>query len=147
MRGRLKAAFLCHLVVALGFVALGVTYLTMPRFMPYHARVANASWESLADPLRVLLLAFMRGSGAATLAAAISIIVILWLPFRRGERWARHAVPAVGLCATLPLSAIMLSLQLKTSAGPPLILVLAAVALQLVAWGLSVGQGRSGADS
>ena len=137
-RGLLKAAWVCHLLVALGFLAVGLAYLLIPEWMPYHARAAGTSWASLDASMQVLLLAFLRGSGAAMLAGALAILVMLAIPYRRGERWARHAVAAVGLSATLPLLAVMLWLEHETGAAPPITAVVAAIALQCVGWGLSL---------
>ena len=138
LTGRLRAAFGCHLLVALAFLVVGVVYLVAPQWMPYHERVADTSWDSLSASMRTLLLAFLRGSGAAMLAGALAVLVLLAIPFRRGERWAQHAVPAIGLVATLPLLGVMFWLEHETGASVPLLPVVAAVALQVAGWALAL---------
>lgn len=118
---RSRAALGCYLVVALGFAAQGTVYLARGEFLPYHAEVLGQGWAELSPRLQLLLLAFQRGAGTASLSGALGFGLLAWFPFRRGERWARWALPLVGLVAVGPLVAVVAWLKLSTGASVPLL--------------------------
>lgn len=126
---RTRAALACYLLLALGFALQGTVYLVRAEFLPYHAEVLGQGWAELSARLRLLLLAFQRGAGAASLSGALGFALLAWFPFRRGEAWARWAVPLVGLVAVGPLVAVVAWLKASTGAAVPLVPAVAALAL------------------
>lgn len=135
MRDRI--ALLCHALVALGLVAFGLRYLLAGSFLPYHAEVAGAPWEALGPGMQRLILAMLHGAGAAILAGGLALGLMLAIPWRRGERWARHGVPALALVGLAPLLVIALGLA-GTGAATPWIPIAGASVLTMVGWGLTV---------
>jgi peptidoglycan/LPS O-acetylase OafA/YrhL len=139
---RRKAALACYLAVDLGFVAMGLVYLFSPRFMPYHAHVVGMQWPQVPEGFQRLLLTFQRGSGAAALACALAFAILVLVPLRRGDAWARRAVPAVGLTGVLPTTALVAGLGASTGAPVPLAPLLAAIGLLVAGWLLSLEPRR-----
>lgn len=117
---RFRVAAGLYLAVALGIAGTSGVYLLSPEFMPYHAQVAGMTWAELPERLRWLLGAFQRGAGALGLSLAIAITAIAWFPLRRGERWARWTLAAIGLAADLPLLCTVRRLATSSGADVPL---------------------------
>jgi len=119
MSKKMKVAFGCHLLVLLSIGLWGVVYLFRTEFMPYHAIAVGKTWTQVDPAFQILLLALIRRVGGASIAIAMAMGILLFIPFRQGIRWARWAVPAVGLVAQLTALCVMLSVTLNTPATPP----------------------------
>jgi len=119
MSTKMKMAFGCHLAFGIALAVFGLVYLFRSEFMPYHAQAVGMKWDTVTPPFRVLILALMRTTGGAWLATAFAIYSLLCVPFRQGERWARWAIPAVGLVVALSSLYVTLIVKLNTPASPP----------------------------
>jgi hypothetical protein len=138
MELRIRAAFLCDSLGALLLIAFGARYLLRREYMPYHAAATGMAWADLTPGLRALLLGLLRGGGGALLAAGIGIALLLAIPFRAGEAWARWGSAAVGLTAAVPAAYATYRIRRDTAARPPLGVVVAGAVLftvgLLLAW-------------
>lgn len=114
-----KIAFCCYLVVAISALAMGLLYTTSPKIMPYHQQVIGMGWDHMEPNLRLLLLALLRGAGIAGWITGLSIGILLFIPFRRGEMWSRWAVTGLGLVSVLPALYYTVRLKLSTGASTP----------------------------
>lgn len=129
-----RLALACHGLAALLLLAFGVMYLTRSEFMPYHRDAIGLGWGELHPRVQTLLLGLMRTAGGGFLASSLAMLLLLAFPFRRGERWARWAVPAVGVAVAAPALYVALLLRARTPASPPVLVV--AVGLGLIGLGL-----------
>jgi hypothetical protein len=50
---------------------------------------------------------------------ALALIIMLLVPFRRGERWSRWAVPAVGVVFPALTAYAAFTIDVRTPASPP----------------------------
>ena len=141
---RVGVALLLTMLIALGYVVFGFTYLLRPEFMPYHAEAVGMSWDHVPPAFQVLILALMRVVGGAWLALAAALGYLIFVPFRQGARWARWAVPAVGLISSGAALFATLQVQCHTPARPPVMLVAAGM-IALVA-GLLFSQDSAKKD-
>lgn len=116
---RNRLAFLCLVIPALAEVGLGVVYLTASKVMPYHEQAMGVSWSQLTPGERALLVTFVRGYGSTHLAVGISMLVLLWMLFRHGHRWARWALLAVGLPVLGATAYLSARLAAATNADTP----------------------------
>lgn len=125
------AAILNWAVVAVLF-GVGVHYLVSRTVMPHHLRILDVPWSDLTPPTRALILALMKGTGMVAICTAVSLAVLLAVPFRAGEPWSRWAILLVGATALIPTLAGALRLRAKTGASSawwPHLGLLAALAL------------------
>ena len=90
------------LVAAVMFV-IGVRYLVSTQLMPHHLRVLGMTWTELTPPTRTLMLTLMKGTGLVGICTAVSLAVLLAVPFRRHEVWSHWAILLVGVTALVPM--------------------------------------------
>lgn len=138
MRVASKVAFAIYLVTCLGLLVTGAVYVATTRMLPYHAAALGQSWETLDSRTRVLYLASAHAFGAATLVVAAALLLLLLVPWRRGARWARIALPGLALGWVLPLLAITLGVRAATGAEPPTLPLAAGAVLIALAAALSL---------
>ncbi|MGF1513048.1 MAG: hypothetical protein ACFB5Z_05035 [Elainellaceae cyanobacterium] len=143
MTKRLTWAFWCHLTALSLLAAFSLIYLLRSEFMPYHALAVGQSWEQIPLPLQTLILGLMKATGGGWLSAAAAMAIILFKPFKRGEIWARWAVPFIGLTTAIPLLYLTLSIAIRTPANPPWLAAALGVGLQIAGLLLSLEPRRS----
>ena len=114
-----RVGFGFHAVATLALIAFGWTYLSSSEFMAYHAAAAGTDWKDLAPGLQALGLTALRLVGAGSLALGLALGVILWGPYRRGERWALWTVSILGSSYGLALSISAFSVASTTPGNPP----------------------------
>lgn len=119
MSKRMKVAFGCHLLATLFIASGGFVYLLRTQFMSYHAIAVGKTWDQVDPAFQILLLALIRVVGGAWIATALAMGILLFIPFRQNMRWARWAVPVVGLVAELTALYVTLSVTMNTPATPP----------------------------
>ena len=137
MDGFVWAAFVCYLIVALGGVIIGLSYFLRSKFMPYHQEALGQNWDQLDRRLQTLLIAFIRGGGGIQVGASISVLIMLFIPFRLGELWAHYAIPTVFLITCLSALYGTLLVRSRTHARTPIAPVAAGVVLTIVGFILS----------
>jgi hypothetical protein len=142
MSKRMKAAFGCHMLALLLIAVSGVVYLSRTEFMPYHAVALGKTWEEIDRASQILTLGSLRIIGGAWLAAALAMGVMLFVPFRQGEQWARWAIPFIGFVAEVPALHTTLSVTFNTPATPPWIGILFIMVLLIVGFILSMEKKR-----
>jgi hypothetical protein len=104
---------------ALVSLALGATYMFRDSFMPYHAVALGQSWVELDAATQTLLKALMEVAAGGWFALGVLVLLLVAIPIRRGERWARLAAPAAVLLFYVPTLLATLSVALQTPASPP----------------------------
>ena len=119
MHWRLKVAFSCYLLGLLILVLLGFMYLFRSEFMPYHATAVGQSWDEVDPAFQILIIALMKVTGGGWLASAFAIAILLFIPFRKGMRWAYWAIPIIGLSTTLTSLYATIYVATNTPASPP----------------------------
>ena len=110
---------LLHSLPTVGLLLQGLLYLTTATFMPYHAEALGVSWEELPSHYQGFVLGVIRGMGAGSVSVSLAMLVILFIPFRRGERWAMWAVPMIGITFTLLTAYAAYTIDVRTPASTP----------------------------
>ncbi len=132
---RRRVAAWIYAGMAIPSFVLGATYLFRPTFMPYHAVALGKDWAEVDPATQVLIKALMEVAGGGWLALGTLTLLLVAFPIRRGERWARWALPAASLLFYVPTLLATLSVLQQTPATPPWygnLLVCVAAALALI---------------
>ena len=143
MSKRMKVAFCCHLLAILGLAIVGLIYLFRSEFMPYHAVAVGRNWAEVESPFQILILALVKAFGGTNFSTALSMGILLFIPFRQGIQWARWAIPAIGYAAELPSLYVTLTVTLNTPATPPWKAVVLVMVLLLIGLILSLESGEN----
>jgi hypothetical protein len=97
----------------------GLLYVTTQRFMPYHGDALGATWEELPANYQGFVIGVIKGMGAGSIGVTLALIVMLCIPFRRGEAWARWAIPTIGVVFTGLTAYAAFTIDARTPASPP----------------------------
>lgn len=142
MTSKFKLAVSCNLAAIIIVALLALIYLLTPQLLPYQEAAIGANWSDLSQGLQTQFLSLMKVSGGGYLATAACLGVLLWIPFRRRENWARWAIPAIGIPAILIVNYAGLTIIRNTPGRPPLIAGPIAVILLIVGFVLSGSNAR-----
>lgn len=112
-------ALVVHSVPTVGLLGQGLLYLTTPTFMPYHAAALGIGWDDLSPRYQGFIVGVIRGMGAGSVSVSLALLVILGIPFRRGDSWARWAVPLVGIVFTMLTAYAAYTIDSRTPASTP----------------------------
>ena len=137
------AAVLNWLVVGMLF-GVGVRYMVSNKIMAYHLRILDVAWTDLTPRTRILMLTLMKGTGLVAVCTAVSLAVLLAVPFRAGETWSRWAILIVGATALIPTMVGAIRLRRATGASSPWWPHVALLAALGLAFGLTEGFGHTG---
>ena len=119
MDTKIKIAFSCYFVVGLFWTIVGIVYLFSPKIMTYHQRVIGVGWNDLDPGFQTMILMLLKGTGLGDLVTGIAMGILLLIPFRRGEKWVRWALPLIGLSSLLPTAGGALFLSISTGTWTP----------------------------
>lgn len=119
MTGRDRIAMGVLLVPTIGLLGQGILYLTTAEFMPYHAVALGVSWKELPENYQGFVLGVIKGMGAGSVAVSLALLMLLWVPVRRGDRWARWAAPVIGIVFTALIAYAALTIDRLTPADTP----------------------------
>ncbi len=100
-------------------LGLGAIYMFRDSFMPYHGVALGQRWVDLDPATQVLLKALMEVAAGGWFALGVLVLLLVAIPIRRGERWARLAAPAALLLFYVPTLIATASVALQTPASPP----------------------------
>ena len=142
MSTRDKIAFIIYFLGALGSIAFGIAYLSCSTIMPYHQETINTTWEELSTGLQVLLQALIKLGAAGLFVTGLSMLILLLIPFRRGEKWAHWAIPLLGIIwggFSLYVSA---TVAIKTHASSPWPAAIVGIIMMVLAFILSPSFGE-----
>jgi hypothetical protein len=112
------AAGLNWMVAAVMF-GVGVRYLASAQLMPHHLRILGLAWTDLPPRTRTLLLTLMKGTGLVGVCTAVSLAVLLAVPFPRHEAWSHWAILVVGLTALVPMLIGAVRMRMETGVAVP----------------------------
>jgi hypothetical protein len=116
----------------------GLVYLVSPKFMPYHETAIGIGWDSLTFVYQVLILAFMKAVGAGSLGLGLTLLILLFIPFKRGEPWANWVIPLIGLIWHIPTLYAVLMVKFNTPSSPPWQVIAIGIILQMAGLVLTV---------
>ena len=142
MKGKDKIAFFIYLLGVLTLFAFGIAYLICPTIMPYHHEAIGTPWETLGLGVQVLLQALIKMTAAGFFVCALSIAVILFIPFRRGEKWAHRAIPILALVMLGISLYVTLKVAWATGASTPWPASLVGLLLAIIAFVISPGTAK-----
>ena len=114
-----KASFICYLLTGLVLAGFGVRYFLAAELTPYHAAALDQSLAAMSQNQQITFITLYRAVGTGMLSTAVAFGFLLFIPFRRGERWSRWAMTAAGLCFAGLSIYFTLAFKAATGFDPP----------------------------
>ena len=142
MSMKTKVAFACYLALLLMMALPALSFLTASEPRSYHLQAMGVRWEDVPSGVQFMFLSALRGVGSFLLVTVLSVGVILFIPFRRGERWARWATPVLCIAGVSPLVAGVFSVAANTGASTPRLRVVIVLLLAVLGLFLSGDVGK-----
>jgi hypothetical protein len=142
MKGRRKIGFAIYLLIAIIFIFWGFLYIFSHEMMPYHKQVIGKNWEEIEPGVQVIILKLMKSVGAAFLTVGSIILMLLFIPFRRGENWANWTIFLGGLVFSGLGFFITFKAYIAANALTPWVLFLLVMALFLTGFLFSLGMEK-----
>ena len=137
MKNRVKSAFVLYMVNSFLAIIFGLRYLLCDTIMPYHEQAIGMKWTELEPNLQVLLNGFIKVVAAGFFILGLTSIVLLIIPFRKGERWAKWLIPALGLTWLGFGLYVAINIAINTQASTPWPVGIIVLATTVVAFFLS----------
>jgi hypothetical protein len=116
---RYLTASACLWLIVLALFGVGVHYMVASQPMPHHLEILDVSWDALTPHCRALIMTFMKGTGLLSVSTAVSLAVLLAVPFRRRESWSRWAILLVGSVTLVPAFLGAILVQIRTGHSSP----------------------------
>ena len=120
MIGLIVISLAFYALAILAIIGLGIVYSFRKRLMPYHLKILEKSWEEIEPKFQFLFCKLLNGAGFASLAYGATLAAMIFFYLISDEGWILWAIPIFGLIGTLPLLGIVLEVNNRTSALPPL---------------------------
>lgn len=125
-------ALTCIAIPAVAMIVVGVTYFTASEIMPYHKEFLEVPWSELPPNVRAMLVGFLHIMGANQLTVGLALVLLVVIPLRRGDSWARWAILAVGLPLFSFTTLVATRISLSSGARTPWQLAVVLLVLFLV---------------
>lgn len=123
------AAMICHSLAISPMLIGGGVYAMRDKYLPYHAKATSFEWHELTPGMQFLFRAMLNGAGSFMLLTALTLILLLIIPFRQNERWSIWAIPVIGISAILVTIRAAVLVDLNTPGNPPWIWLLLIIGL------------------
>ena len=139
MGRRQKIGFGIYLLTALFAVFWGFLYLFSREMMPYHKQAIGKNWGEIERGTQVIILALMEAVGSANLVLGLTFLILLLIPFRRGEVWVNWTIFLGGIVLSGLSFFITFKVHLYTNASTPWYLFLLTATLIFLGFIFSLG--------
>jgi len=142
-----KIAFGLYFLTAFVLLAFGLRYSFATQLMPYHAETLGVARDGLSDAYQLVILTLYRATGAGMLVTGLALLVLLFVPYRQGQPWARWALTGVGLMYGILSAYLTLVYQAGTSASVPWQGPVASIFVVVIAHFLSTSPGANAEEA
>jgi hypothetical protein len=123
-----------------GLVCLFMAYATMraKKFLPFHEEAAGKKWEELESGMQETILALLQLSGLGFLIIGLLLTVISTVGYFHTNRLVLIVIPILAILYCAWLSMLNYRLYKRTKANTPWQSSLIALAVIIVAFGISL---------
>lgn len=136
-------AFGCFFVIVIMSLITAFVYTMSNKIMPYHIDAMGLSgWEAMQPRYQFLMLTYMRGAGLGFLTMAVAGFIFLLMLFQKNDSWSRWGLYTVCFTQTGVMLWIVMTVRIHTPGQPPMIPLLVALMLTLIAFAISETQVR-----
>ena len=142
-----KLSLAIFLVLGLSSMSLGVLYLSIDQFMPYHSEAIQADWSELDVNYQGLILGFLKACGGGAFVAGFATTFMAIASFRKSAKPFMVLLPSVSIGYSALLCYATYTVYTSTPGNPPLLLAVTYVVMALAASALLTFSRRAHNDS
>ncbi len=128
-----KSSLVIFLLLGLNLLFIGVLYLSIDEFMPYHSEAVQADWSELDINFQGLILGLLKALGGGAFVAGFATIYMVIGSFRKSAQPYAVLLPSVSTGYSVLLCYATYTVQTNTPGNPPLLLTVMYVVMGLVA--------------
>ncbi len=129
----LRVSLAIYIALGTGLFGLGVLYLTLDQFMPYHADALRTDWPELPANYQGFVIGLLRALGAG---ASVSGLAIAWMAvaaWRESVKPYRELLPIISIGYSGLLCWATWTVATRTPGEPPLLLNAVALGAAMIA--------------
>lgn len=139
---RQNSAFACFALALLIILGIGIVHYTATEPLSWYRAALGVGWDQLTPGTRAVFVTYFKIAGTGQIGVSVALGIILFIPYRRGEAWARWTLLIVGGGASLLSSYGILTTELSTGASVPWYNPLASLVLIVAGFLLSPASGK-----
>ncbi len=139
----LKISLAMFVVLGLSSLSLGVVYLSLDEFMPYHSEAIQIDWANLNNNYQGLILGLLKALGGGALTAGFATVFMAVVSLGKSVRPFMVLLPTVATGYSILLCYATYTVHTSTPGNPPLLLASLSVALSVLASTLLVLSQRT----
>ncbi len=139
----LKISLAMFVVLGLSSLSLGVVYLSLDEFMPYHSEAIQTDWADLNNNYQGLILGLLKALGGGALTAGFAIVFMAVVSLGKSVRPFMVLLPTVATGYSILLCYATYTVHTSTPGNPPLLLASLSVAMSVLASTLLVLSQRT----
>jgi hypothetical protein len=109
------------LYMIVGAISLLMAFknLFSKRFLPFHEKAAGKAWNEIDDPMKLVILTFMRLAGLGFLVVSILLLIFPVVIYYYPTIFYTYSIPLIAFIFCFGLFIINFSLYRKTKAATP----------------------------
>ncbi len=139
----LKISLAMFVVLGLSSLSLGVVYLSLDEFMPYHSAAIQTDWADLNNNYQGLILGLLKALGGGALTAGFATVFMAVVSLGKSVRPFMVLLPTVATGYSILLCYATYTVHTSTPGNPPLLLASLSVAMSVLASTLLVLSQRT----
>ena len=139
----LKISLAMFVVLGLSSLSLGVVYLSLDEFMPYHSEAIQTDWADLNNNYQGLILGLLKALGGGALTAGFATVFMAVVSLGKSVRPFMVLLPTVATGYSILLCYATYTVHTSTPGNPPLLLAILSVAMSVLASTLLVLSQRT----
>ena len=137
-----KISLAIFLILGLSLMAIGLLYLSIDEFMPYHSEAIQADWSELDVNYQGLILGLLKALGGGAFVAGFATTFMAVASFRESAKPFLVLLPLVSTGYSALLLYATYTVYTRTPGNPPLPLSVTSVVAGLVASALLMYSAR-----
>jgi hypothetical protein len=108
-----------YFIVGIVSLSMAIKTIHSTKYLPFHEKAADTSWDEIENPLQVVILTFLRLTGLGFLIIAILLMVCPVVNYFVPNVFYKYSIPVTGFIYCTGLFIINYSLYRKTKAVTP----------------------------
>jgi len=108
-----------YFIVGMICLVMAIKNIFASKFLPFHEKAAGKPWNDIENPLKLVILSFLRLIGLGFLTLSILLIVCPIVNYCVPNMFYKYSIPGIALIYCTGLFVVNYSMYKKTKADTP----------------------------